>query len=132
VRSVTEEQQRQPAASAQPFGLPFFGVGAVLLVGHRSLRISSLLAPCPHPKSQATPPFPIYEMGSKRKLHLIDGVFTPVKRKKQKPVRLTPQGFNLAVPARPHRSRKFSEKPIEQSRQGFSSKSVDCSVRWLA
>src|SRR6185503_20367718 len=61
--SVTEEQQRQRVLSNRPFGLPFFTATASLLVGQRSLRIFSLLAPRGGGKSQATQPLPIYEMG---------------------------------------------------------------------
>ena len=64
-RSVTEEQRCQPPASAQPAGWPFFCAVAALLVGQRSLRIFSLLAPSHSAKSLATHPLPIYEMGSR-------------------------------------------------------------------
>ena len=64
MRSVTEEQRRQRPGRTQPGGLPIFAAAAALLVGQRSLRIFSLLAPCASAKSLATHPFPIYELGS--------------------------------------------------------------------
>ena len=60
--SVTEEQRSQPVIRSQPSGLPCFAATASLLVGQRSLRIFSLLAPRGAGKSRATHPFPIYEM----------------------------------------------------------------------
>jgi len=66
-RSVTEEQRRQRVIRSQPFGLPVFFATASLLVGQRSLRIFSLLAPRAGEKSLATHPFPFYEMGSSSK-----------------------------------------------------------------
>jgi len=73
-RSVTEEQRRQPPASAQPEGLPIFAAAAALLVGQRSLRIFSILAPCRSAKSLATHPLPIYEMGSNDDLTRFDRI----------------------------------------------------------
>jgi hypothetical protein len=45
--------------------LPIFAAAAALLVGHRSIRIFSLLAPWRRGKSLAMHPFPVYEMGSR-------------------------------------------------------------------
>src|SRR2546428_2935245 len=54
---MTEEQRRHRFAMAQHEGWQIFQTGAALLVGRRSMRIFSLLAPCPSPKSLATHPF---------------------------------------------------------------------------
>jgi uncharacterized membrane protein YccC len=51
---VTEEQRGQGPAITQPEGLQIFNATAALLVGRRSMRIFSLLAPCRSLKSLAT------------------------------------------------------------------------------
>ncbi len=56
-RSVTEEQRRPRPVRAQPEGWQIFQARAALLVGRRSMRIFSLLAPCPSLKFLATHPF---------------------------------------------------------------------------
>ena len=62
--SSTDEQRSSSGKDRQPGGLFSGRRLAALLLGHRALRLCSLVAPCQPPAIKTARPFLIYEVGS--------------------------------------------------------------------